>query len=88
MNEDGRSRNKKVGDRVMIFLVVALVALAVVWWYARHVKEDLDESSRIVSGARGVIDLTPAGFQVVELAPGVSFDYLRQRTGGKLLPRP
>ena len=35
-----------------------------------------------------VIDLTPAGFQVVELAPGVSFDYLRQRTGGKLLPRP
>jgi hypothetical protein len=29
MNEDGRSRNKKVGDRVMIFLVVALVILLV-----------------------------------------------------------
>ena len=29
MNEDGRSRTKKVGDRVMIFLVVALVILLV-----------------------------------------------------------
>ena len=48
---------------VLAFLVVALVALAVVWWYARHVKEDLDESSRIVSGARGVIDLTPASME-------------------------
>ena len=42
---------------------MALIALAVVWWYARHVKEDLDESSRIVSGARGVIDLTPASME-------------------------
>jgi len=33
----------------------------VVWWYARRVKEDLDESSRIVGGTRGVIELTPAG---------------------------
>ncbi len=48
---------------VLAFLVVALIALAVVWWYARHVKEDLDESSRIVSGARGVIDLTPASME-------------------------
>jgi hypothetical protein len=48
---------------VLAFLIVALIALAVVWWYARHVKEDLDESSRIVAGARGVIDLTPASME-------------------------
>ena len=45
---------------VVVFLVVALVALAVVWWYARHVKQDLDEATHIVAGARGIIDLTPA----------------------------
>jgi hypothetical protein len=45
---------------VLAFVFVALIALAVVWWYARHVKEDLDESSRIVAGARGVIELTAA----------------------------
>ncbi|MDX2480429.1 MAG: 3-oxoacid CoA-transferase subunit B [Desulfuromusa sp.] len=33
-----------------------------------------------------VIDVIPAGFQIVELAPGISFDYVRQRTAGKLLP--
>jgi len=48
---------------VLAFLFVALIALAVVWWYARHVKEDLDESSRIVAGARGVIELTPASME-------------------------
>ena len=48
---------------VLAFLVVALVALAVTWWYARHVKQDLDESSHIVAGVRGVIDLTPASMQ-------------------------
>lgn len=32
-----------------------------------------------------VIDVTPAGFEVAELAPGVSFDYVQQRTGCKLL---
>jgi hypothetical protein len=45
---------------VLVFLFVALVALAIVWWYARRVKDDLDEPSRIVVGARGVIDLSPA----------------------------
>ncbi len=35
-----------------------------------------------------VIEVTPAGFAVVELAPGVSFDYVQARTGGKLLPGP
>ena len=48
---------------VVVFLVVALVALAVVWWYARHVKQDLDEASHVVAGARGIIELTPASIE-------------------------
>jgi len=48
---------------VLAFLFVALVALALVWWYARHVKQDLDQSSGIVAGARGVIELTPASME-------------------------
>lgn len=31
-----------------------------------------------------VIDVTPEGFEVVELAPGISFDYVQERTGCKL----
>ena len=52
---------------VLAFLFVALIALAVVWWYARRVKQDLDESSRIVAGARGVIELTPASMEQLRL---------------------
>ena len=48
---------------VLAFLIVALIALVVVWWYARHLKQDLDESSGIVAGARGVIELTPASME-------------------------
>ena len=33
-----------------------------------------------------VIDVTPEGFQLVELAPGVDFDYVAERTGAPLLP--
>ena len=33
-----------------------------------------------------VIDVTEGGFQLVELAPGVSFDYENERTGAELLP--
>ena len=33
-----------------------------------------------------VIDITPAGFQLVELSPGVSYDHVQQRTGAVLLP--
>ncbi len=33
-----------------------------------------------------VIDVTPAGFQIVELAPSVYFEYVQQRTAGQLLP--
>ncbi len=33
-----------------------------------------------------VIDITAEGFRLVELAPGISFDDVQQRTGGSLLP--
>jgi 3-oxoadipate CoA-transferase beta subunit len=33
-----------------------------------------------------VIDVVGSAFQVVELSPGVDFDYVRERTAGKLLP--
>jgi 3-oxoadipate CoA-transferase beta subunit len=33
-----------------------------------------------------VVDVTPAGFQVVELAPGTSFDEVAQATGAPILP--
>jgi 3-oxoadipate CoA-transferase, beta subunit len=32
-----------------------------------------------------VIDVTPTGFEVVELAPGVDFEHVRERTGAPLL---
>lgn len=34
-----------------------------------------------------VIDVTPEGFVLVELSPGVEFEYVRQRTGAPLLRR-
>lgn len=33
-----------------------------------------------------VIDLVPDGFQLVELAPGVDYDYVAERTGAALIP--
>ncbi|HET6494403.1 MAG TPA: hypothetical protein VFH61_03440 [Thermoleophilia bacterium] len=45
---------------VLAFLFVVLVALAAAWWYARHVKQNLDKSSPVVAGTRALIDLTPA----------------------------
>lgn len=33
-----------------------------------------------------VIDITEQGFQLVELSPGVSFEYVQERTGAPLLP--
>ena len=33
-----------------------------------------------------VIDVTPQGFEVIELAPGISFDYVQERTGARLIP--
>jgi len=35
-----------------------------------------------------VIDVTPGGFQLVELSPGVRFEYVQERTGAPLLPIP
>ncbi|MBM4006868.1 MAG: 3-oxoacid CoA-transferase subunit B [Planctomycetes bacterium] len=32
-----------------------------------------------------VIDITPKGFQLVELAPGVTFDFAQERTGAPIL---
>lgn len=32
-----------------------------------------------------VVDITPEGFQVVELAPEVSFDYVQDKTGARLI---
>ena len=40
--------------------------------------------SRIYSDL-AVIDVTPGGFKVVELAPEVDFDYVQERTGCKLI---
>ena len=34
-----------------------------------------------------VIDITPAGFCIQELGPGVDFEYVRERTGAPLLPK-
>ena len=33
-----------------------------------------------------VIEVCPEGFRLVELAPGVSFEYVAERTGATLLP--
>ena len=35
-----------------------------------------------------VIDITPAGFQIVELAPGVPFEHVQAMTGAPLSPPP
>jgi acyl CoA:acetate/3-ketoacid CoA transferase beta subunit len=32
-----------------------------------------------------VIDVTPGGFQLVELAPGLAFDFVQERTGAPIL---
>ncbi len=33
-----------------------------------------------------VIDVTPDGFRIAELSPGVDFDFVQQRTGAPLIP--
>jgi hypothetical protein len=47
---------------VLLFLAVALIALLVLWWYARRVKKDLDHAE-IVPGARGVVELRPESIE-------------------------
>ena len=51
---------------VLLFLAVVLVALVVMWWYARRVKTDLDRPG-IVPGARGVVELRPASIEQLRL---------------------
>ena len=36
----------------------------------------------------GVVNIGPEGFHLVELAPGVTFDYVKERTAGNLVPDP
>jgi isoprenylcysteine carboxyl methyltransferase (ICMT) family protein YpbQ len=43
---------------VLLFLVAALVALLVVYYYARNVKRDLDEEGPSVFGQRASIEVT------------------------------
>ncbi|MGE5228683.1 MAG: hypothetical protein ACM3MJ_03075 [Deltaproteobacteria bacterium] len=45
---------------ILIFLVVALVALVVVWVLARRMKSDLDTSPSSVAGARTSLELGQA----------------------------
>ena len=45
---------------ILVFLVVALVALLVVWFVARRMKRDLDVSPSAVAGARASLELAPA----------------------------
>jgi 3-oxoacid CoA-transferase subunit B len=33
-----------------------------------------------------VVDVSPDGFRVVELAPGVTFEEVREKTGAPILP--
>ncbi|MDH3925769.1 MAG: succinyl-CoA--3-ketoacid-CoA transferase, partial [Xanthomonadales bacterium] len=33
-----------------------------------------------------VVDVTPAGFRVVELAPGITFAEVEEKTGAQILP--
>jgi len=55
---------------VLAFLLVALVALVVVWFLARRVKGDLDTSPTAVAGARAALELTPASVaRLHELSP-------------------
>jgi hypothetical protein len=43
---------------VLVFLVVALVALVAVWYFARRMKNELDTSPSAVAGSRTSLELT------------------------------
>ena len=45
---------------ILVFLIVALVALVVVWYLARRVKRDLDDAPGAVAGATAALELAPA----------------------------
>jgi hypothetical protein len=46
---------------ILAFLVVALVVLVAIWYYARSVKRDLDTPPTAVAGARTSFEMTPEG---------------------------
>jgi len=48
---------------VIVFVVAALVALALVWLYARNVKRDLDESPGDIAGKHASLTMTPGSIQ-------------------------
>ena len=55
---------------VLGFLLIALIALVAVWFFARRVKGDLDTSPTAVAGARAALELTPASVaRLHELSP-------------------
>ncbi len=56
---------------IIVFVAVALIALAAVWWYARRMKADLDDQAHAVAGAQSVIELAP---NCVALLRGLSSD--------------
>jgi hypothetical protein len=43
---------------VLVFLAVALIALAPVWFYARRVKDDLDTAPSAVTGVTAALELS------------------------------
>jgi hypothetical protein len=43
---------------VLVFLVVALIALVVVWYVARRMKSDFDTSPSAVTGSRATLELS------------------------------
>jgi len=66
---------------VLVFLVIALIALIVVWYLARRVKTDLDNGPTAAAGARALLELTPAS---VASLRGLSAEpiLLKQGEGG------
>jgi len=48
---------------VLVFLITALAALVAVWFFARRVKRDLDESSSVFGGARASLRLAPTSVE-------------------------
>ena len=45
---------------VLVFIVLALGALAVVWYVARRMKSDFDKSPSAATGSRATLELSPS----------------------------
>ena len=44
---------------ILVFLGAALIALILIWYYARSVKRDLDTSPSALAGVRTAFEMTP-----------------------------